>query len=70
MIIEVVTACKCTEVKWPKEAIKPGEQGMISAVYDTSKQDLGPHVKVVDIIANTERLVTEVRFSSSIVESA
>jgi len=70
LLIEVVTACKCTEIKWPKEAVKPGEQGMISAVYDTSTQDLGAHVKVVDIVANTERLVSEVRFSSVIVEEA
>jgi len=69
LIIEVVTACKCTDLKWPKEPIKPGEKGVISAIYDTSTQDLGKNVKVIDIIANTERLVTEVRFSSVLVEN-
>ena len=69
LIIEVVTACKCTDLNWPKEPIKPGESGVISAVYDTKTQHLGDNVKVIDIIANTERLVTEVRFSSVLVES-
>lgn len=68
LIIEVVTACKCTNIEYPKEAIQPGEQGVIKAVYDTSEQKLGQTVKVIDIIANTERLVTEVRFISNLVE--
>jgi len=69
LIIEVVTACKCTNLEWPKEPIKPGEKGVISAIYDTSTQYLGENVKVIDIIANTEHLVTEVRFSSVLVEN-
>lgn len=69
LIIEVVTACKCTEIKWPKEAIKPDGKGVISVVFDSSNQDLGDIVKVVDIVANTARLVTEVRFSAVLVEN-
>ena len=69
LIIEVVTACKCTDLKWPKEPIKPGAKGVISVVYDSNTQHLGENVKVIDIIANTERLVTEVRFSTLLVEN-
>lgn len=68
LIIEVVTACKCTNLEWPTEAIKPGEMGVIRATYDTSSQDLGMTVKTVDIISNTKSLVTEVKFASNLVE--
>ncbi|MDF1698928.1 MAG: DUF1573 domain-containing protein [Saprospiraceae bacterium] len=69
LIIEVVTACKCTDLKWPTKPIKPGEKGVISAIYNTSTQQLGKNVKTIDIIANTEHLVTEIKFSSVLVES-
>lgn len=69
LIIEVVTACKCTNIEWPKEAIKPGDKGVIKATYDTSDQHLGEMVKTIDIISNTESIVTELRFSSNLVGS-
>ncbi len=69
LIIEVVTACKCTNIDWPKEAIKPGKMGVIKATYDTSTQKLGESIKTIDIIANTESLVTEIKFSSNLVEA-
>ena len=69
LIIEVVTTCKCTDLKWPKTPIKPGEKGVISATYNTSSQHLGENVKTIDIIANTKHLVTEVKFSSMLVEN-
>lgn len=69
LLIEIVTTCKCTDIEWPKEAIKPGESGVIKAKYDTSAQKLGVTVKTVDIIANTKMYVTEARFVSNLVES-
>lgn len=69
LIIEVVTTCKCTDIKWPKTPIKPGESGVISAVYNTETQQLGENIKTIDIIANTKHLVTEVKFSSILVEN-
>lgn len=68
LIIEVVTTCKCTDLAWPKGPIKPGQKGVISAVYDTSTQRLGENVKTIDIIANTKHMVTEVKFSSVLVD--
>ena len=70
LIIEVVTTCKCTDLKWPKEPVKPGEKGLMRAIYDTSSQKLGRTEKTIDIIANTKHLVTEVKFSSILVEQA
>ncbi len=69
LLIEVVTACKCTNIDWPKEAIKPGEMGVIKATYDTSTQKLGESVKTIDIVSNTSSIVTEIRFSSNIVKN-
>jgi len=38
-VIEVVSSCGCTNVKWTKEVIKPGGKGIISATY---KNNEGP----------------------------
>ena len=43
--------------------------GVIKATYDTSTQKLGDSVKVIDIISNTESIVTEIKFSSNLVEA-
>ena len=69
LIIEVVTACKCTNLEWPTEPVKPGEKGTIKVVFDSTTQDFGEHEKVINIVANTELLVTEVRFTSEVVEN-
>lgn len=38
-IFEVVSSCGCTDVKWTKKAIQPGQSGTISATY---KNEDGP----------------------------
>ncbi|MFT4566651.1 MAG: hypothetical protein ACI9FN_001612 [Saprospiraceae bacterium] len=60
--IELVTACKCTEIKWPIEPIAPGGHGTIIANFDSSGME-GPYTKTLDIIANTYPIVVEVKFS-------
>lgn len=61
LLIDLVTSCKCTETKWPKEQIMPGERGTISAVFD-SKGMHGDTKKTLDIIANTDPIVVEAKF--------
>ncbi len=68
LLIELVTSCKCTNLEWPKEAVKPGQKATIRAVYDTTYQKLGETEKIVDIIANTEPIVVEARFKAVITE--
>ena len=68
LLIEIVSTCKCTNLEWPSEAVKPGEQGVIKATYDTTSQKPGFMVKTIDIISNTKSIVNEVRFSSTLVE--
>lgn len=63
LIIELVTACKCTQLDWTKEVIPPGEKGEIFVQYDSKDGKIGEFEKVVDIIANTKQVVNEVRFA-------
>lgn len=65
--IEIVTACKCTDLSWPKDPVKPGEQGVISAVFHTEDQELGPVSKTLNIIGNTKPIVVEAKFTSNII---
>ncbi len=62
LIIELVTACKCTELDWTRGVIKPGDKGEVFVQYDSENGKLGEFEKVVDIIANTKQVVNEVRF--------
>ena len=39
VIFDLVSTCECTEAKWPSTAVKPGEKGSISFVFDSSKKD-------------------------------
>jgi len=53
VIGDVSANCGCTVASYPKEAIKPGEQGMISVTYD-SKGTSGMRIeKTVTVSSNT-----------------
>lgn len=66
LVIEIATTCKCTDITWPKEAIKPGEGGVITAVYHTEDQKVGRVEKTIDVVANTAAIVEEARFTAEI----
>ena len=63
LIIELVTACKCTTLDWPRKPIPPGGTGTINVTYDSTDQKLGPLTKTIDIIANTDPIVVEAFFN-------
>ena len=45
-------SCGCTVPEWPKEPIKPGEEGKINIIFNsTGKQGL--QNKTITLIANT-----------------
>lgn len=67
LVIDLVTACKCTELDWPRRSIAPGEKGEIKVVFDSTTMDLGDIVKTVDIIANTDPIVVEAKFKANII---
>lgn len=66
--IELVTACKCTTLDWPRKLIAPGEKGVIFVTYDSTDQKLGELTKTVDIIANTDPIVVEAFFKVLVIE--
>ena len=63
LLIELVTACKCTTLDWPRQPIPPGGRGTINVTYDSTHQKLGPLTKTIDIIANTDPIVVEAFFN-------
>jgi peptidoglycan-associated lipoprotein len=67
LIIEVATTCKCTDLTFPKEVIKPGGKGTLKGIYHTDNENLGEIQKIIDIIANTDPIVVEAKFKAEIV---
>jgi len=45
-------SCGCTVPKWPKEPIKPGEEGVIDVTFDSNGK-YGTQNKTVTLVANT-----------------
>lgn len=66
LLIELVTACKCTELDWPRSPVAPGQKAKLKVVFDSSTIDVGETIKVVDIIANTDPIVVEAKFKVNI----
>ena len=66
--IELVTACKCTTLDWPRLPIPPGQSGAINVTYDSKDQKLGAITKTVDIIGNMDPIVSEAFFEVEVVE--
>ena len=51
--IEIVSGCECTTLDWPRKAIKPGETGFISAIFDSTEKEKS---ETVDIDINLENI--------------
>ena len=47
--IDLVSACECIQVDWPREPIFPGESALISTVFNT-KGWKGEQQKTIDVI--------------------
>ena len=65
LIIDLATACRCTDLTWPQEPIKPGETGKIMVEFDSTGFS-GDVVKTIDVIANTEPIVKLAWFTAHI----
>jgi len=50
LIIELVSGCDCTTIVWPEGVVfNPGEKGMITAIFDSTKEH-GEVTKTLDIL--------------------
>lgn len=46
LIIEIVSGCECTTLDWPRSPIKPGERGVVTALFDSTKKDKSETVEI------------------------
>jgi hypothetical protein len=51
--IEIISACSCFEIEWPRDTFKLGEKGDIIGTFFSANQE-GMHVKTVDVILRNE----------------
>ena len=65
IISAVEKTCGCTDTKFPKEPIKPGQEGGISITYD-SKGHKGFQNKRVIVKANTNPSETILKFKAQV----
>ncbi len=57
--------CDCTKVDdYSKKAVGPGEKGFIKITFDTTEKDLGSTKGDANFMANTDPVVTEVKFTA------
>ena len=61
-IIAAQPGCGCTVTDFPKEAIAPGEEGTISAAFDTNKGHEGMFKKNINVTTNTTGTTSRVLY--------
>ncbi|MEP7320576.1 MAG: DUF1573 domain-containing protein [Saprospiraceae bacterium] len=67
LLIEIATACECTDLDYPVKAIKPGERSKLKATFH-SKEKNGETEITINVIANTNPIVAESRFRAFVKE--
>lgn len=67
LIIDLATACRCTDLQWPQKPIPPGERGEILVEFDSSGFS-GDVVKTIDVISNTEPIVKLAWFTATVIK--
>ncbi len=67
IITRVSSSCGCTVGDYPKQAIKPGDTGVIEVTFD-SKGRKGIQNKTVTILANTEPNSTTLRIKGKVIQ--
>jgi hypothetical protein len=59
-------SCGCTVPEWPKEPVKPGEQGTINVVF-RSEGKKGHQDKVVTVVTNCEPATRVIRITAEVI---
>jgi hypothetical protein len=65
VITEVSTSCGCTVPSYPKNAIRPGEEGIVKVAFN-SRGKRGYQTKSVVVLANTQPNATQLRIKAQI----
>ena len=66
LVIELASACTCTSIDWPRQPIPPGARGTIPITFDSNQKD-GEVTIDVDVIANTDPIVTIAQFKANVI---
>lgn len=56
--IEIVSGCECTTLDWPRLPIKPGDSGIITAIFDSTEKEKS---EIVDIDIYFENIDPETK---------
>jgi len=66
LISKVSTSCGCTVGHYPKEPVKPGEEGIIDVTFDSTHKK-GIQNKTITILANTQPNRTVLRIKANVI---
>lgn len=58
---DVISSCDCTTLKWTKEPVMPGKQGMIKVTYMAKNTGMISKRLTVLSNANTDRVILQIR---------
>ncbi|MBK9378533.1 MAG: DUF1573 domain-containing protein [Saprospiraceae bacterium] len=67
LVIELVTACECTKLDYTILPVRVGKRSPIHIRYNSSGKE-GPQIVDVDIIANTDPIVSSTKFYIDVVK--
>ena len=65
IISKVSTSCGCTVGKYPKKAVKPGEEATVGVTFDSTHKR-GMQNKTITILANTQPNRTILRIKANV----
>ena len=60
-------SCGCTVPEYPKEAIKPGESGVINVTFNSEGKE-GEQIKTIDVISNTMPNVYKLAITATVIK--
>ncbi len=66
VIAQVNTSCGCTSPKFPKTAIKPGEEEVITVMFD-SQDRKGIQNKTITVVSNCQPSNTVIRIKAMVI---
>ena len=68
VISSVTTSCGCTVSDYPKQPIKPGDQGTVDVSFDSARRR-GIQNKTITVFSNTQPPTTQLSIKAMVVES-
>lgn len=61
LVINLISACECTTIDWPRLPVKPGKWAVLDVRYD-SKNKSGAQIIDIEILANTNPEISYTKY--------